>query len=112
MENLDSRGCLRVLDQTPFSVQRIYFIDKMSGVRGGHRHKLTRQIMICARGKVEVYMNNGKTEEVIELDDPSKSLIIEPCDWHQMRNASDDALIVVLASHPYDPADYIHESYQ
>lgn len=110
-ENIDTRGVLRVLNQIPFMAQRVYFIDKMTSERGGHRHKITRQAMICARGSVEVYMHNGVVERTFELNSPNLALLIEPEDWHQMRNASADALIVVLASETYNPEDYIHEPY-
>lgn len=110
-ENIDDRGILRVLNEIPFMAQRVYFIDRMNGSRGGHRHKITRQVMTCARGSVDVYMNNGKVDRTFTLNSPNIALLIEPEDWHQMRNASPDALIVVLASETYNPEDYIHEPY-
>jgi dTDP-4-dehydrorhamnose 3,5-epimerase-like enzyme len=45
------------------------------------------------------------------LEKPDHVLIIEPEDWHVMRNFSKDAVLIVLASESYDPDDYIFEGY-
>ena len=110
-ENKDSRGSLRVLDQLPFDDRRVYFIDGMSADRGGHRHQKTRQIMICSRGSVDVFMDNGSESKTFHLNGPNLALLIEPTDWHSMKNASADALITVLASEFYSKEDYINEPY-
>ena len=37
------------------------------------------------------------------MDQPSKCLIIEPHDWHTMHHFTPDAVLLVLASEPFDP---------
>lgn len=108
----DDRGNLSVIDNVlPFEVKRIFYITNASLERGGHRHKVTRQAMICLNGSLDVYMNNGRVEETIKLDSPSKCLLIEPQDWHIMKNFSPDCTLLVLASSHYDVNDYIDELY-
>ncbi|MTD94655.1 hypothetical protein GIW81_09965 [Hyphomicrobium sp. xq] len=108
----DARGALTVLEGAlPFAIARIYWIHAADGqTRGGHRHKETRQALVAVHGSVSVYMNDGVREETIKLQRPSDCLLVEPKDWHTFTLA-DDAVVLVLASHPYDRADYIDEPY-
>jgi len=111
-EFADERGELYVIDQlVPFEIKRLFYILNGSQIRGGHRHHRTRQAMICLKGSVEVYMNNGEAEETVHLSNPQKCLLIEPQDWHQMKNFSKDCVLLVLASAAFDKKDYIMESY-
>lgn len=108
----DSRGYLTVLDGViPFTSKRMYWIYGADGqVRGGHRHKITQQALISVAGTVEVYMNDGQNSQVICLDVPSKCLLVMPKDWHTMK-FSKNAVLLVIASHPYDRSDYIDQEY-
>ena len=108
----DNRGFLTVMeDILPFKIKRIYWIygaDEKS--RGGHRHKITQQALIAISGTVDLKINNGSQKTSCILDDPSKCIIIEPEDWHEMY-FTNNAVLLVLASHKYDKSDYISSSY-
>jgi dTDP-4-dehydrorhamnose 3,5-epimerase-like enzyme len=108
----DARGMLTVLDrQLPFEVRRTFWIYGADGqVRGGHRHHKTRQALVALNGSVSIYMNDGTTSETVVLDAPGKCLLVEPKDWHTM-TFGQGAVLLVLASHPYDRADYIDKPY-
>lgn len=110
----DGRGNLTVIEKVlPFDIRRIFYIYGVdSSVRGKHRHKKTVQAAICLVGKCTIYNNDGKTESVFELDSPDKCLLLEPTDWHKMYNFSRDAILMVLASEPYEYSDYIFEEYK
>ena len=106
-------GSLVVLESmvTPFKVERSFWISASANtVRGGHRHFLTRQLLIAVSGSISVYLNNGLKEGVICLTKPEQGLLVEPEDWHTMTFNS-NATLLVFASLPYDPADYIHQEY-
>lgn len=109
----DNRGNLTVIEKViPFDVRRIFYIygvDK--SVRGGHRHHKTVQAAICLKGSCTIWNHDGQTEREFVLDKPSACLILEPRDWHKMYNFSSDAILMVLASEYFDPADYIYEPY-
>jgi dTDP-4-dehydrorhamnose 3,5-epimerase-like enzyme len=109
----DKRGNLTVIEKViPFDIRRVFYIYGVDdSKRGGHRHKKTVQAAICICGSCTIYNNNGITEEVYELDKPSKCLIIETDDWHTMYNFTPDAILMVFASEFFDPNDYIHEPY-
>ena len=108
----DARGQLVVMEKVlPFSPQRVFWISGADGqTRGGHRHRVTRQALIAVAGSVAVLMHDGKRLETVTLDRPNQCLLVEPDDWHTM-TFSAGAILLVLASAPYDARDYIHENY-
>jgi len=102
----DKRGNLTVIEKLPFDIKRVFYIYGVDdSVRGGHRHKKTRQAVICLQGSCLV----GKIDDrYYHLDLPSKCLIIEPEEWHIMVNFSKDAILMVLASTEFDENDYVY----
>lgn len=108
----DSRGQLTILQEAmPFEIQRAFWITGAGGqARGGHRHKATRQALVALAGEVDVFMADAEHEARILLDTPDSCLIVEPEDWHTMQFGQ-GSILLVLASLPYDPSDYITESY-
>lgn len=109
----DARGNLTVIEKAiPFDIKRIFYIygvDK--SVRGGHRHHRTIQAAISLKGSCTIRNNDGESTAEYVLDKPNKCLILEPKDWHEMYNFSEDAILMVIASEYFDPADYIYEKY-
>ena len=109
----DSRGALTVLENAlPFNVVRTYWIYGADGeTRGGHRHSHTRQALIAIHGHVSIYMNDGIMNETVELLQPNQCLLVEPKDWHTM-TFSENAVLLVMSSHPYDRSEYIDTPYE
>jgi dTDP-4-dehydrorhamnose 3,5-epimerase-like enzyme len=109
----DSRGNLTVIEKLfPFDIKRVFYIYGVDdSVRGGHRHKKTFQAAICLQGECDIENNDGNSSFLYRLDSPSKCLLINPGDWHIMKNFSRDAILMVLASEYYDVGDYIFEAY-
>ncbi|MDQ0660058.1 FdtA/QdtA family cupin domain-containing protein [Paenibacillus sp. W2I17] len=110
----DERGLLTVIEEKltiPFEILRVFYIyGTKEGVRRGfHAHYKTRQALICVSGNCKVYLDNTKRKEDILLDTPTKALILEPNDWHEMYDFSPDCVLLVLASHLYDAEDYIRD---
>ncbi|MFC5469670.1 sugar 3,4-ketoisomerase [Cohnella suwonensis] len=110
----DERGLLAVLEANkiiPFGFERVFYIygTKENVRRGYHAHYKTRQVLIAVSGSCKVYLDNIKRKDDITLDSPTKVLILEPNDWHEMYNFSSDCVLLVLASHLYDPQDYIKD---
>ena len=109
----DTRGNLTVIERSiPFDIKRIFYIYGVDdSVRGGHRHHNTVQAAICIQGNCTIYSNDNIKVEEFLLDTPSKCLILNPEDWHQMYNFSPNAILMVLASAFFDPQDYIYQKY-
>lgn len=110
----DERGQLvaaEVGKEIPFDVKRVYYIyDTLSGVRRGfHAHRNLQQILICVAGSCKIHLDNGfETEEVV-LDKPYEGLYISNDMWREMYDFSEGAVLLVLASEPYDEKDYIRD---
>lgn len=109
----DVRGNLTVIDKViPFDIKRIFYIYGVDeSVRGGHRHHKTMQAAVCLKGSCIVSNHDGEKKEDFVMDSPDKCLILEQKDWHTMHHFTPDAIFMVLASEPFDPADYIFEPY-
>ena len=110
----DSRGNLTVIEKVvPFPIKRIFYIYGVDdSIRGGHRHHTTIQAAICLRGTCTIYNDNNHCQEQFVLNSADKCLILNPEDWHQMYNFSEDAILMVLASEFFDADDYIYEPYE
>lgn len=109
----DSRGNLTVIENVlNFNIKRIFYIYGVDeSIRGGHRHFKTIQAAICIKGSCKIYNTDRVIENTYNLDAPYKCLIIEPKDWHEMYDFSQDAILMVLASENYNEKDYIYEKY-
>ena len=110
----DKRGNLTVIeDQIPFKIKRVFYIYGVDdSVRGGHRHKSTRQAAICISGSCIVSNNDGIARKEFQLNHPRKCLILETYDWHTMHHFSPDAVLLVFANTKFDSSDYIFEDYK
>jgi len=78
-------------------------------VRGEHAHKRLKQFLLCVRGKIRVRTDDGRRRREYLLDHPGKGLYLAPMTWAAQYGHSRDAVLVVLASAPYDPRDYIRD---
>ena len=54
-------------------------------------------------------VDDGKDRHVVELNSANTGLHMPPLTWGCQYDYSADAVLLVLASHEYDAADYIHE---
>lgn len=109
----DKRGNLTVIEKVvPFEIKRIFYIYGVDdSIRGGHRHHKTIQAAICIQGSCIIGNDNGYEKSEFVLDKPFKCLIINPEDWHQMYQFTEDAILMVLASEYFEQSDYIYEPY-
>lgn len=96
-------------DQVPFLARRFFVVFDVPGkeVRGEHAHRQCHQFLVCVRGTVSVVADDGRAAVEIELKTPSVGLYLRPMVWAVQFKYSPDAILLVLASDPYDAADYI-----
>lgn len=110
----DPRGNLSFIESgahVPFDIARVYYLyDVPSGsVRAGHAHKVLHQLLIAVSGSFDVRLHDGVREEVVTLNRPHVGLHIGPMLWREIDNFSSGSVCLVLASTPYDEADYIRD---
>ena len=110
----DMRGHLIAMEiarELPFAPARFFVVHHVpSGeVRGEHAHRECHQFLICLKGRVHVLVDDGSNRQEILLDQPELGVYIPPGIWGTQYRYSDDAALLVFASHPYDPDDYIRD---
>jgi acetyltransferase-like isoleucine patch superfamily enzyme/dTDP-4-dehydrorhamnose 3,5-epimerase-like enzyme len=110
----DMRGTLTVGEfgaGLPFVPQRVFYVydAPSSRLRGEHAHRECEQLLVCVRGSLHVLADDGQQRGEVVLDDPATALYLPPMVWGVQYRPSADALLLVLASHPYDPDDYIRD---
>jgi UDP-2-acetamido-3-amino-2,3-dideoxy-glucuronate N-acetyltransferase len=110
----DLRGDLCVAEwqrDLPFVPRRVFMVYNVpdARVRGEHAHKQCHQFLVCVRGSLAVVVDDGSNREEYVLDQPWVGLYLPPKVWGIQYKYSADAILMVFASHEYDPADYIRE---
>jgi dTDP-4-dehydrorhamnose 3,5-epimerase-like enzyme len=93
----------------PWAPQRIYWLSNFvkGSTRGNHAHKTLSQIFVAVSGSVQIEIYQGIQRMSFNLSQGSSGLLLEPGAWRIISNASEDALVMVLADAPYDESDYI-----
>ena len=95
----------------PFEIKRVYYMyDTGEGViRGCHAHKKLDQVLICLKGSCKILLDNGMEKETVSLEKPYEGLYITGNIWREMYDFTPDAVLIVLASEPYNEDDYIRD---
>ena len=109
----DKRGSLTLVEsghEIPFDITRAYWIYDVPAdkERGKHANKISYQYLVAVNGSVDICLEdiNGRTS--YHLNSKEKGLLIPPLTWNELTNFSQDAVLLVLASHSYDPDTYIN----
>jgi UDP-2-acetamido-3-amino-2,3-dideoxy-glucuronate N-acetyltransferase len=108
----DMRGALVASefgDTLPFAPQRYFVVFDVPSrhVRGEHAHRECAQFLTCLSGSLAVHLDDGERRAEVVLDTPGRGLLIPPMVWASQFRYSTDAVLLVLASLPYDASDYI-----
>ena len=92
-----------------FVPSRTYFLYDIpsDAERGGHAHKSLEQIIVALSGSFDVVLNDGQSESIVTLNQPTIGLRLPPGLWRELRGFSGGAICLVLASDSYDEDDYI-----
>lgn len=93
----------------PFEPQRCFLVYDVptKELRGEHAHRQCEQFLVCVGGSVNVLCDDGGHRQEFTLDSPEIGLYIGPMVWGTQYRYSKDAVLMVMASLPYDPDDYI-----
>jgi acetyltransferase-like isoleucine patch superfamily enzyme len=110
----DLRGSLVAVDHAadlPFVPQRTFVVYDVPSrdVRGEHAHRQCEQLLVCLRGSVTALVDDGHDRRELVLDRPDLGLHVPAMIWGTQYRYSDDAVLLVYASRPYEDADYIRD---
>ena len=110
----DPRGNLSFIEgngHIPFAIARVYYIwhipDRAD--RGAHGHRALHQFLIAVNGSFDVVLDDGRQTRTVHLNRPDQGLYVCPMIWRDVTRFSDDAVLLALASLPYDEADYFRD---
>src|SRR3546814_3738939 len=73
--------------------------------RGGHAHARGQQLLVCLSGEVIVELRFRGEIEQVRLARPNNALLVDAGVWAR-QTYLDDAVLLVLASEPYDADSY------
>ena len=95
----------------PFVPERYFLVmDVPSGeTRGAHAHRVCAQFLVCVAGACSIVVDDGTHRLEVRLDDPCLGVHVPPGVWAIQYKYSRDAVLLVLASHPYAADDYIRD---
>lgn len=111
----DPRGNLSFIEHgergaCPFEIERVYWIyDIPSGrERTGRALRHTTELIVALSGSFQVELTDTEGNmTVTTLNRSDRGLLVPPMTWRRILDCSGNAVAMVLASAPYDPADYI-----
>jgi dTDP-4-dehydrorhamnose 3,5-epimerase-like enzyme len=95
----------------PFVPKRYFVVFDVPSkdVRGEHAHKTLHEFLVCVHGSLSIVLDDGNKRREVQLNSPTVGLHIPPLVWGIQYRFSSDAVLLVLASEPYDPDDYIRD---
>lgn len=98
-------------ESVPFVPQRWFMVYDVPSreVRGEHAHRVCHQFLVCVSGRVSVAVDDGQHRGEVLLDNPTLGIYIPPLVWGSQFGYDTDSVLLVFASHAYDPDDYIRE---
>ena len=109
---LDDRGNLDVAEFQSigkFETKRIYYISNVpeNDARGAHAHKNLDQVFFAVAGNFNLTVTDGSFTETVDLKAHETGYFLPAGYWRDLKNFTNDAVCLVLASEHYDENDYI-----
>lgn len=110
----DMRGSLSVGEYNqhlPFPPMRYFVVFDVPTreVRGEHAHRTLKQFLVCLKGSCAIVADDGNIRSEIALDRPNVGVYVPPMIWTTQYKFSGDAILLVLASDPYDSDEYVRD---
>jgi hypothetical protein len=108
----DERGVLTSVESgldIPFDIRRIFFMHALRGERGGHAHRVTRQLLLPVAGEFKVHVSDGAESGTYPMADPNRALYLPPMTWVRLYEFTPHAVCLVLADTHYVDDTYIHD---
>jgi acetyltransferase-like isoleucine patch superfamily enzyme len=110
----DMRGQLTAIEfdtDLPFVPKRSFIVHSVPSreFRGGHAHIVCALFLVAVHGRVNIVIDDGRRRRDITLEGRSTGLYMSPMVWGIQYKFNPDTVLMVLASHASDPADYVRD---
>lgn len=108
----DNRGKLISLESNiniPFDIKRVYYLyhTQKNAERGFHAHLELKQMAICVSGSCTIEVESIEGKASYTMNTPHKGLFMSGIVWREIRDFSDQCVLIVLADALYTEDDYI-----
>jgi len=109
----DQRGSLSAIDGPPilpFEPKRFYYLYELptGAHRGCHAHKTEEELILALAGSFKIAVTDGDSSKEFELKSPDQGLYVPALVWHEVYGFAPGSVCAVVASEPYNPADYYY----
>lgn len=107
-------GSISILEFTElnsFTPKRMFFVHDVppNKARGFHAHKECIQLLIAAHGVCTLEIKHGDKRLKVVMDSPKLGVLLPAMTWATQTYKNENSVLIVLASHTYDPDDYIED---
>ncbi|MEL4371490.1 FdtA/QdtA family cupin domain-containing protein [Shewanella xiamenensis] len=96
-------GVVEYGSQIDFEIKRIFYLSEIpeNCSRGYHSHKELKQLILCLAGSFSLVLDSGIDTETILMKPSESAVFVDGRVWREMRNFSDDAVMLVLCDREY-----------
>jgi acetyltransferase-like isoleucine patch superfamily enzyme len=113
-ERSDARGTLtfgQIEDHIPFTPRRFFVVTGVPAdtARGEHAHRQCDEYLVCVRGSCTLELDDSRRRSTLRLDSARLGVYAPARLWLRLSDFTPDAVLLVLASAPYDDGDYIRD---
>ncbi len=103
----EGRGLLSVVEAAnhiPFTIERVFYIYHVpaNAVRGCHAHRVSHDVLVAISGSCWACLDDGKNKTSVALDTPARGLHLAPLIWIELKNFSQDCILLAFSSHKYN----------
>ena len=108
----DERGAISVIDkELPFQVKRVFWLHHIEEGkdRGAHALLDGMEIIVAVHGSFVVDLDDGSEKSSIQLDSPSRGLIIRPGVWFRAHSYKKEGVSLILADEEYSRNKYTYD---
>ena len=118
-EHNDKKGSLTVIQEfseIPFQIRRLFYSYNIPAnvTRGNHANRFSRFGLCSIVGACSVVVDDGFQKTDYQLQSPNTILYIDKMIWKQMKNFSEDNVLLVVSDQLYNRDEYItdYEEYK
>lgn len=106
----DTRGSLTVIERViPFEIKRIFYVNGPDHLKNEGNHQRMKRAVICLKGSCLITNHTGIEEQHFVLNTADQCLLLAPEDRHEMLEITDESILMVLASEPFEHVERVEE---
>ena len=110
----EARGTLtfgQIGEHLPFLPRRYFVLSDVppGAERGAHAHRACDEFLVCLHGSCTLELDDGRRRGTLRLDSPTTGVHTPPGIWLRLSDFTRHAVLLVLASDPFDERDYIRD---